>query len=121
MLGHSRLGKTALWAGASDERFAIVISNDSGEGGAALARRNFGETIAINGQHFPFWFCAPLTGWVAKTNDAVRSAHADRALAPASGLRRQRQRGHWADPKGEFLALVNADPFFGCSGSMDWE
>jgi hypothetical protein len=64
IMGHSRLGKTVLWAGAQDTRFAMVLSNCSGRGGASPWRRNYGETLRSMSRAFPFWFCPNLLRYV---------------------------------------------------------
>jgi hypothetical protein len=116
-MGHSRLGKTSLWAGAQDTRFSIVISNNSGEGGAAIARRNFGERTARMVQAFPHWFCDAHDAYADNEAAMPYDAHMLIAVqAPRACYIASAEEDRWADPKGEFLSGLHASEVYALYG-----
>ncbi len=120
LIGHSRLGKTVLWAGARDPRFALVFSSCSGEMGAALARRDFGETVDDMAANYGYQFAGNFQKYPGHWSDMPVDAHMLIALnAPHPVFITGGTQDLWADPRGEFLAEVAAGPVYRLLGKQD--
>ena len=117
VVGHSRLGKTALLAGALDARFACAISNDSGCSGAALSRENTGETIEVITRVFPYWFCKHYCNYANNENALPFDQHFLLAANVAHKVYVASAAGDaWACPKNEYLSCVAANEYFQARG-----
>lgn len=117
VVGHSRLGKAAVWAGANDERIGLVISNDSGNTGASLSRGNHGETVKSINRLFPHWFASRYAAY----GDDLNALPVDQnlllaAIAPRQVYVASAEGDLWSDPQGAFNSLQNAKSAFSLFG-----
>ncbi len=113
LTGLSRLGKAALWAGATDERFSMVISTESGKGGDALFKREFGESVERINKVFPQWFCKNFSKYAGKASEMPFDQHMVLALiAPRPLYVGSAEEDLNEDPKGEFLAVKAIEPVY---------
>lgn len=113
VMGHSRLGKTALVAGAYDERFTFIFPNDSGCSGDAITRGKEGERIADITKSFPFWFCPNYLKYAGKEEQMPFDQHfLVAAIAPRFVCAGTAIEDKWADPDSQYLSYVAADEVY---------
>ncbi len=112
-IGHSRLGKTALWAGANDRRFRYVFSNNSGCSGAALSRNKEGETVEFITKTFPHWFCKNYGNYAERESEMPFDQHFLLAMiAPETVVVGAAEKDVWADSKNQYLACKAAEEVY---------
>jgi len=120
VFGWSRLGKAAVWAGARDHRFAAVLSNESGAGGAKLFRRGVGEDVHRLNTLFPHWYCKNFRNYNGMDRELPFDQHLIlSAIAPRPLYIGSAAEDHLSDPEGEFTSGVLASAvyrFLGSSG-----
>ena len=117
VIGHSRTGKTSLWAGAQDSRFSLVCVNDAGESGPSLARRNFGETVAQITKNFAYWFAPKYATYATRVDSLPVDQHELIALVAPRGYHGGDAAADMhADPRGSWLALVEASKVWALYG-----
>lgn len=117
LVGHSRGGKTALWAGAEDQRFAMIFASCSGNTGASLSRRQYGETVKKINTGFPYWF----TTSYRKFGDDIASLPVDQhmlisLIAPRPVYTTNAMEDLWADPRGSYLTIQHAQTVYSLYG-----
>jgi len=120
LVGHSRLGKTVLWSGATDPRYALIYSSQSGEMGAALSRRDFGETVDDMATNYGYQFAGNLQKYIGRWNEMPHEGHLLVSLiAPRPVFISAGSGDLWSDPRGQFLATVAAGPVWRLLGQPD--
>jgi len=114
--GFSRLGKAALIAGVFDDRFAAVVPNQTGGGGAPLAKRDFGESVVLETQSFTHWFCEAYADYAANEAALPFDQHLLLACVAPRHLLVEGFDAPWFDTKGEYLACRAASPVWTALG-----